>query len=79
MDGAGLPPLRLAVLDWAGGVTPPLGNNGSPADYVCNSGASANTNVLTQAQATCGGPGSVWFPDLVTHEAMWSFGVLVKF
>jgi hypothetical protein len=62
-----------------GGVTPPGGNNGAPTDFVCSSGASSGTNVLTQAQAACGGPGGVWFPDLVTHEAMWSFGVLVKF
>ncbi|MGC1521227.1 MAG: TonB-dependent receptor [Steroidobacteraceae bacterium] len=66
----------------SGGVTPPGGNNGLPADYVCNSGASAGTNVLTGAggaAATCAGQGGIWYPDLVKREAMWSFGVLVKF
>ncbi|HEY4771713.1 MAG TPA: TonB-dependent receptor [Steroidobacteraceae bacterium] len=63
----------------AGGVTPPFGNNGTPQDFACMSGASSGTNVLTQAYSTCGGPGSVWFPDLRTRESMWSFGVLVKF
>jgi hypothetical protein len=62
-----------------GGVTPPTGNNGSPQDYACMTGASSGTNNLTQANAACGGPGSVWFPDLRTREAMWSFGLLVKF
>jgi len=60
-----------------GGVTPPGGNNGSPADFVCASGSSSGTNVMTQATANCGG--SLWYPDLVTREAMWSAGVLVKF
>jgi hypothetical protein len=64
-----------------GGVTPPFGNNGSPADYTCNSGASSGTNVLAQATATCGagGNGGVWFPDLRNEEFKVSFGVMVKF
>jgi hypothetical protein len=62
-----------------GGVTPPGGNNGAPAQYVCSTGASAGTNDLATAYATCGGPGSVWFPDLRRSEAKLSFGVLVKF
>jgi len=37
-----------------GGVTPPGGNNGSPSNYVCSSGATAGTNSLQQAQANCG-------------------------
>ncbi len=60
------------------GITPPGGNNGQPQDYVCNSGASANTASLPQAYANCG-PTGVWFPDLRKREAMFSFGVLVKF
>jgi hypothetical protein len=62
-----------------GGVTPTGGNNGSPADYVCNSGSTAGTNLLSAAAAACGSQGGVWFPDLVKSEAMWSAGVLVKF
>ena len=65
---------------WAGpgGVTPPGGNNGSPADFVCSSGASAGTSALSQAYSACG-PGGVWFPDLRTREIVWGAGVMVKF
>jgi hypothetical protein len=62
-----------------GGVTPPGGNNGSPANYVCNSGATAGTNNLDQANAACSNAGGVWFPDLRKQEAKLSVGVLVKF
>jgi hypothetical protein len=61
-----------------GGVTPPGGNNGSPADYTCNSGATAGTAILQQAQAACGS-GGVWYPDLRKRQATLSAGVLVKF
>ena len=61
------------------GVTPPGGNNGLPQYYTCMSGASALSNVLSQALAACGGPGSVWFPDLRHSEAKLSVGVMVKF
>ncbi len=63
----------------AGGVTPPFGNNGSPANFACNSGATAGTADPTQAAAACAGNGGVWYPDLRSREAMWSAGVLVKF
>jgi len=62
-----------------GGITPPGGNNGSPADYACMSGASSGATTLTQAYAACGGPGSVWFPDLRHGQLTFSVGVLVKF
>jgi hypothetical protein len=63
-----------------GGVTPPGGNNGSPQYYACNSGASAGTNVLAQAETACGGSnGGVWFPDLRTAQFVLSAGLLVKF
>jgi hypothetical protein len=62
----------------AGGVTPPGGNNGMPQDYTCNSGATAGTNVLSQALGACGGSG-VWYPDLRKRQATLSAGVLVKF
>jgi hypothetical protein len=66
---------------WTGrdGITPPGGNNGSPADYVCMTGASAGTANLVAAQAACGGAGSVWFPDLRHSQATLSAGILVKF
>jgi hypothetical protein len=72
-----------------GGITPPGGNTGAPSgaagvsvgsnQYVCNSGASAGTSDLTTAFANCGGPGSVWFPDLRRGQATVSVGVMVKF
>ena len=62
-----------------GGITPPGGNNGSPAQYVCSSGAPSGTNDLPTATANCGGPGSVWFPDLRHGQATVSVGVMVKF
>lgn len=62
-----------------GGVTPPGGNNGSPANYTCTTGATAGTNNLTAAQAACGGARNVWYPDLWTHQITLGFGVLVKF
>jgi len=62
-----------------GGITPPGGNNGSPAQYVCSSGGASGTNDLAAAYAACGGPGSVWFPDLRRGQATISAGVMVKF
>ena len=72
---------RSDVPYWSGrgGVTPPGGNNGSPADYACMSGASAGTNVLSAAYSACGGPGSVWFPDLRHSQFTVGAGVMVKF
>jgi hypothetical protein len=61
------------------GVTPPGGNNGLPQYYTCMTGASAGTASLGAAYAACGGPGSVWFPDLRRSESKASVGVMVKF
>jgi hypothetical protein len=52
-----------------GGITPPGGNNGSPASCV---GGPANP--LT---GQCGA--GDWFPDLRTREVVWGAGALVKF
>jgi hypothetical protein len=63
-----------------GGVTPPGGNNGSPANYACATGASAGTNVLAAAELACGGGiGSVWFPDLRTGQIAATLAMMVKF
>ena len=62
-----------------GGLTPPGGDNGSPASFVCSNGASAGTNVLSAAYSACGGAGSVWFPDLRRSQTTFSAGVMVKF
>jgi hypothetical protein len=61
-----------------GGITPPGGNTGAPAQYVCGLGGSSGTGDLATAQAACGSAG-VWFPDLRRSEAKLSVGVLVKF
>src|SRR5262249_41115192 len=62
-----------------GGITPPGGNNGYPTQFICSSGAPSGTNDLTAAYSACGGPGTVWFPDLRRGQATISAGVLVKF
>jgi hypothetical protein len=63
-----------------GGITPPGGNNGSPADFVCATGASSGQTVLAAAEASCGGGrSSVWFPDLREGQALLNFAIMVKF
>jgi hypothetical protein len=62
-----------------GGITPPGGNNGAPSQFVCSSGAASGSSDLTAALSNCGGPGSVWFPDLRKGQASVSVGVMVKF
>jgi hypothetical protein len=67
---------------WTGrhGITPPGGNTGSPADFVCASGASSGATDLPDAEAACGGGiGSVWFPDLRKTQSALSAGIMVKF
>ncbi len=56
----------------AGGVTPPLGNTGSPAGMVCNNGAALGTG-------GCANEGGIWYPDLRTREVIWGAGIMVKF
>ena len=55
-----------------GGVTPPLGNTGVPASFVC-------TNGTPIAADACANEGGVWFPDLRTREVVWGAGVMIKF
>jgi hypothetical protein len=62
-----------------GGVTPPLGNTGSPGNYVCNSGNSAGTSDPNAAASACSTQGGIWYPDLRTRQTVLSGGVLVKF
>ena len=62
-----------------GGITPPGGNNGSPANFVCSSGITSGQTDLTAAEAACGGGrSSVWFPDLRKGQALLMFSVMVK-
>jgi len=63
-----------------GGITPPGGNTGSPAQYVCMSGAGSGQTSLGAAEQACGGGiGSVWFPDLRLSQTTVSLGIMVKF
>jgi len=69
-----------------GGITPPGGNNGSPADYACITGASSGVNFsggLAAAEAACGGPAgattSIWFPDLRRDQLAWTTAIMVRF
>jgi hypothetical protein len=55
-----------------GGVTPPAGNTGSPASFVCNNGSAIGADA-------CATESGVWFPDLRTREVVWGAGVMVKF
>ena len=56
----------------AGGVTPPAGNNGSPASFVCNNGSTVGAD-------NCAHEGGIWYPDLRSREVIWGAGVMVKF
>ncbi|HXW17922.1 MAG TPA: outer membrane beta-barrel protein [Candidatus Acidoferrales bacterium] len=63
-----------------GGITPPGGNNGSPEDYACITGASSGQMTLSAAEVACGGGlGSVWFPDLRRDQSFIDMDILVKF
>jgi hypothetical protein len=55
----------------SGGVTPPLGNNGSPSSFVCSDGSVAPTG-------GCGALG-LWQPDLRKVENRLNMAILVKF
>jgi len=55
-----------------GGVTPPAGNTGAPASFVCNNGSIAGAD-------SCATAGGIWYPDLQTREVIWGAGILVKF
>jgi hypothetical protein len=63
-----------------GGITPPGGNNGSPEDYACITGASSGQMTLAAAEVACGGGiSSVWFPDLRKDQSFIDMDILVKF
>ena len=66
-----------------GGLTPPGGNNGSPADYACIGGASSGQTTLAAAELACGGPAGsssdIWFPDLRQSQIVNTVAIMVKF
>jgi hypothetical protein len=72
---------NIPYFNGQGGLTPPFGNNGFPTNYACNSGASSGfgAGALSNAVASCAGQGGVWFPDMVTTQATFGMGILVKF
>jgi Putative beta-barrel porin-2, OmpL-like. bbp2 len=55
-----------------GGITPPGGNNGSPAQYVCMD----NT---PSATGSCAANGGLWTPDLRKDEPSLRMAIMVKF
>ncbi len=72
---------HTSVPYWSGrhGITPPGGNNGSPADFVCANGSSSGQTSLGVAERACGGgPSSVWFPDLREGQALLNLAIMVK-
>jgi hypothetical protein len=56
-----------------GGITPPGGNNGFPAEYACMNGSASST------LSGCNGNGGVWYPDLRKNETLFDMDILVKF
>jgi hypothetical protein len=68
-----------------GGITPPGGNNGQPAQYACTvAGPNGNTasgfTDLPDAQNACESfGGAVWFPDLRTQQIVSTLAIMVKF
>jgi Putative beta-barrel porin-2, OmpL-like. bbp2 len=75
-----------------GGITPPGGNNGFPAAYVCSNGTTSGitssgsiTADLPAVENVCGpltgktGIDSVWFPDLRKNEPSIRLAIMVKF
>jgi len=72
-----------------GGITPPGGNNGSPSQYACASGAPSGYGYgnLALAEASCFAAGNgtgadtsaVWFPDLRTNQTVTTFAIMVRF
>jgi Putative beta-barrel porin-2, OmpL-like. bbp2 len=56
-----------------GGITPPGGNNGSPAEFVCND------NTPSATATGCGADGGLWTPDLRKDEPSIRMAIMVKF
>ena len=72
-----------------GGITPPGGNNGAPAQYACASGAASGfgygTVGLASAEAFCHGgtvgasTADIWWPDLRTNQTNTTIAIMVRF
>jgi hypothetical protein len=75
-----------------GGLTPPGGNNGVPAQYACANGAPSGfgygADLITQVAKACIGAGNnnggsgvnaIWWPDLRTNQTVTTFAIMVRF
>jgi hypothetical protein len=76
-----------------GGITPPGGNNGSPAQYACASGTASGqgygTAGLIAAEQACGatlkqagtpaGLNYIWWPDLRVSQVNTTLAIKVRF
>ena len=75
-----------------GGITPPGGDNGSPAQYACAAGNASGygygTVGLYNAELACGageaagtpaGLNSIWWPDLRTNQTNTTIAIMVRF
>jgi hypothetical protein len=73
-----------------GGITPPGGNNGSPAQYACAGGAASGFGYgnLVAAETACGagadagtpaGTSVIWWPDLRTNQTVTTAAIMVRF
>jgi TolA-binding protein len=75
-----------------GGITPPGGNTGAPAQYACAGGGASGfgygTVGLFNAELACGagenagtpaGLNSIWWPDLRTNQTTSTIAIMVRF
>jgi hypothetical protein len=76
-----------------GGITPPGGNNGQPAQYACASGSASGfgygTAGLASAEGACGAPlaqegtpaglSYIWWPDLRRSQVNTTLAIKVRF
>jgi hypothetical protein len=73
-----------------GGITPPGGNNGTPAQYACASGAASGFGYgsLASAESACLALGNgiaatptsaIWWPDLRTNQTNTTLAIKVRF
>jgi hypothetical protein len=69
-----------------GGITPPGGNNGSPSQYACASGAASGYGYgtpLSTVNQACGGSSTgtaaIWWPDLRTNQTNTTLAIKVRF
>ena len=69
-----------------GGITPPGGNNGSPAQYACSTGAASGFGYgtpLSTVNQACGGTATstsnIWWPDLRTNQTNTTLAIKVRF